>query len=259
MKKNSIVLLLAAAFMIAAIYWTLHSKKALLIVEPRRHPDMKRVLEQFHQQMPLDWDLYIFHGASAGDFIEESTKNLEGRQIYLRALPGDNLKPEEYNELFKKQEFWNQVDAEDILVFQTDTALCGASPQKIERFRKYGYLGCSHWPDSYGMKGQPWAKDIPFYGIGGLSFRKKSFMLKCIRADPNVHPHRAEDVFFSECLHKETSELKPESGSVLADFCTQAHFNSESFGAHKTKLLIKKDKEAFYGYCPEARFLESQK
>jgi hypothetical protein len=165
----------------------------------------------------------------------------------------------EYNRLFKQESFWNSIDAEDILVFQTDTALCSKSPFRLDRFRKYGYLGCSHKKDSIGFQKQVWAKEFPFYGIGGLSFRKKSFMLKCIQENPNVDPDYAEDVFYSECIHKETSGLKPESADVLCDFCTQHHFNSMSFGAHKTKTLKVEDKEAFYGFCPEARFLESQK
>lgn len=238
---------------------SLDVKKAMVIVEPRKHKDFERVLTMFDAKMPVDWDMYIFHGKTAKDFLEEITMKLpSGRIIYLKSLSSDNLTTSEYNRLLKQASFWNDIDAEDILIFQTDCALCSGTPFSIDRFRKYGYLGCSYKKDSIGMNKQVWSKELPFYGIGGLSFRKKSFMLKCIRKEPNVHPDRAEDVFFSECVHAERSSLKPESPQVLCDFCSQHFFNSKSFGAHKTKLMVDEDKEDFYSYCPEARFLSDQ-
>lgn len=233
----------------------------MVIVEPRKHKDFARVLKQFDAQMPSDWDLYVFHGASAKGFLQDIIKQLQsGRNIYLKSLDTDNLTAKEYNRLFKDPRFWNKVDAEDILVFQTDCALCSKTPQAINRFRKYGYLGCAYQADSIGMRNPVWSKGLPFYGIGGMSFRKKSFMMKCIKSHPDVHPDHPEDVFFSECIHEEpdSSPLKPESASVLCDFCSQHNYNADSFAAHKTKDMIKEDKEAFYSYCPEARFLEEQ-
>lgn len=234
-------------------------KKAMVIVEPRKHPDFDRVLKQFDAQMPVDWDLYVFHGKGAKDFLQDITMDItSGRNVYLKSLESDNLTANEYNKLFKQASFWNQINAEDILVFQTDCALCSKSPHNIDRFRKYGYLGCSYLKNSHGFTKQVWGTKHPFYGIGGLSFRKKSFTMKCIRERPNIDPDFAEDVFFSECVHKERGSLKPESADVLCDFCTQHAFNSKSFGAHKTKDLAKGDKDGFYAFCPEAEFLDKQ-
>lgn len=234
-------------------------KKAMVIVEPRRHPDLERVVTQFDRQMPIDWDLYVFHGKSTKDYSKNATRNCSsGRNIFLKALDVDNLTDKEYNKLFKETSFWNQIDAEDILVFQTDTAICGGSKFSIDHFRQYGYIGCSFKKDSIGFNNQLWDKKFSFYGIGGLSFRKKSFTLQCIHNKPNVDPYFAEDVFYSECVHKETGSLKPESADVLSNFCSQYNFNSRSFGAHKTKFMAKEDKDEFYGYCPEARFLDTQ-
>lgn len=38
----------------------------MVIVEPRAHPDLQYVLENFDKNMPLYYDLYIFHGKSYG-------------------------------------------------------------------------------------------------------------------------------------------------------------------------------------------------
>jgi hypothetical protein len=39
---------------------------AMVIVEPRKHHHLKYVLDNFDAHMPLDYDLYIFHGPAAG-------------------------------------------------------------------------------------------------------------------------------------------------------------------------------------------------
>ena len=87
------------------------------------------------------------------------------------------------------------------------------------------------------------------YGIGGLSFRKKSYMLKCIKNNPNIHDDFAEDVFFSECL----ADYKPDI-KALNQFCTQHKYFDKSFGLHKPLAL--KDNKELHKYCPEINILE---
>jgi len=112
-------------------------KKALVIVEPREHEYLQYVCENFDKNMDKTWDLYLFHGKSTGDFAQKATAGIKGRKVNLIPLETDNLDGDGYNALFKSLDFWNQVDAEDILVFQTDTVLCPASEFKIRDFRKY--------------------------------------------------------------------------------------------------------------------------
>lgn len=37
-------------------------RSAMVIVEPREHPNLQYVLENFDRLMPLHYDLYVFHG-----------------------------------------------------------------------------------------------------------------------------------------------------------------------------------------------------
>jgi hypothetical protein len=203
--------------------------------------------------MPPNWDLYIVHGKSFLQHAKDSVKGIN-RTIFFIPLQTDNLTANEYNYLFKQLSFWNKIDAENILVFQTDASLCGKSTFDINDFINYDYIGCPYG-NGYGKK-LIWKtnhKDEFFYGIGGLSFRKKSFMKQCILKNeiPKHYKNKKnypEDIFFSNCVDK---HKKPKSLKKLQQFCTQNKFTRKSFGAHKT-LDIKK---SFYNYCPEAKEL----
>ncbi len=237
-------------------YFEAPSSKAMVLVEPRKHKDFKRVIDLFDERMPKDWDLYIFCGKSSVDFANEASKGLS-RKVYVKPLETDNLTADEYNRMFGTKEFWNQIQAEDILIFQTDAALCKNSTFTIDDFTKYDYIGCAVNSGVYSFDQPFWYEgNSPFYGIGGLSFRKKSFMNECITKYPEKALNMPEDAFFSMCVHD--SGKKPPSGKVLSEFCTQYHFDEKSFGAHKTTQLQESDRPAFYEYCPEAKFLSEQ-
>lgn len=228
--------------------------KAMVIVEPRELAYLRYVLENFHANMPKDWALYYFHGASKGAVAKQQVAGFEGRVIHVLPLKSDNLSPDEYNELFQSAEFWNKIDAEHILVFQSDTVLCSKSPKKIDDFLKYPYIGCSYSDTTIG-EGAAWGPGTYFYGVGGLSLRKKSFMLKCIGKASTYSKRDAENARFGQCTHEEV--LKPESAGVLAEFCTQDSFARHSLGAHKTWWQLNKaHRPAFYEYCPEAKRLD---
>lgn len=229
------------------------SSKAMVIIEPREHKDLQRVIKNFDEKMPKDWDLYVFCGKSHVDFAKKAATGVS-RKVYVKPLDTDNLTAEEYNLLFETSSFWDRVDAEDILVFQTDAILCGQSKFSISDFINYNYIGCSVNQSTHGYEGPFWYDGkSPFYGIGGLSFRKKSFMKKCILDHKDKIGQMAEDVFFSTCVHETPG--KPATGKILTEFCTQYSFQENSFGAHKLKDLKEEDRERFFSYCPESKFL----
>jgi len=240
------------------------SINALVIVEPRKHKYLRAAIENFDENFDTSWDLYIFHGQSTGAFAQEAASNIKGRRVILIPLKTDNLNADQYNELFKDPEFWYKVHAENILVFQTDAAVCSKTDYSIYDFVKYDYIGCSINDKTIGTEYPYWErKGIDnFYGVGGLSFRKRSFMLECIRNNPNVKANYPEDVFYSNCVAN--SPNRPMKGADLNKFCTQASFTGKykSLGAHRTSIL--KDEAAsavdpFHAYCPEAKSIEQFK
>lgn len=226
---------------------------AAVIVEPRRHPLLPAVLKNVHERLPKSWDLYIFHGPANAAYVQTATAPLKGRRIFQKGLEKENLTAGDYNELMTSESFWNQVDAEHILVFQTDTVLCGKGPLDMSSFLKYPYIGCSYDTKHVGER-VPWPGKA-FYGVGGLSLRKKSFMLDCIRSTPRS-AGKGEDVFFSECVAKRADRVK--DAATLGAFCTEYYLNQPKFvGVHKTHHDFKGNKGQLFQICPEARLLES--
>lgn len=264
LKENTIILgVITFSIIIFSYlhYSGLLYSKALVIVEPRKHEHLQYVCENFDKNICKSWDLYIFHGKSAGAYAQMATSGIKGRRVHLIPLETDNLDATGYNALFKSLDFWNQVKAENILVFQTDAVICSASEFKIRNFMKYDYIGCGSYAGAIGNKKEVWAKEYSkgnsFYGVGGLSFRKNSFQKQCIRKYPNIATDYPEDVFYSNCV--EDSPNKPESAEVLANFCTQDSFSKKSFGAHNTWYMKEDDKIPFYKFCPVAEILKTKK
>jgi hypothetical protein len=234
------------------------ANSAMVILEPRNHPKLKAILENAHTNMPPEWHLYVFHGEDplTAAAAEAAVANIrQSRKVFLKSIGLNNMTPTDYNQKFQTKEFWNQVDAENILVFQTDSILCGK--RNINDFIKYDYIGCP-LNDSYGVK-TPWPgpNEKLFYGTGGLSFRHKSFMLKCI--DKYGNTGLAEDVLFSKCVHESPPERRPESSETLHQFCTQKglpKFNQPSFGVHKLSDVESKDIVPLFEFCPDAKLLQ---
>jgi hypothetical protein len=226
-------------------------KNAIVIVEPRAHELLKQVIDNFNDIMDKSWDLYVFHGQSNKEFAHNATNHIKDRNKFLIPLDTDNLNANEYNKLLKDKNFWNKINAEHILVFQTDSILCKNSKYKIDDFLKYDYIGCPYNGTIIGDNTKIWGETNHFYGIGGLSYRKKSFMMDCINNNSNIEPEFAEDVFYSNCVAK--SKNKPESANVLNKFCTQFFGLDISFGVHKPTQLA--DRETFSKYCPEINIL----
>ena len=222
----------------------------MLIVEPRRHADLQRVLRNFDALGPEGYDFVIFHGRGHRAHALQAAAGLR-RQVTLHELPTDNLDAGQYSALLKDAAFWNRLTAENVLVFQTDTALCSKSPHTLQAFHHLPYVGAAY--DAAGIgRNSHWGEHA-FYGVGGLSFRKRSVMLQCIADGADAGAEQPEDVFFSNCVDSRPD--RPPDARTMSAFCTQNSFSAPSWGAHKTSLLHPRHRQAFGRYCPEADFM----
>ena len=248
-----IIFIIIIIFFVSKYIITNIAKKAMVIVEPRDHKLLKDVIENFDKNMSIEWDLYVFHGKSHRKFAEEAVSSIKNRNVYLLSLDTDNLTADGYNSLFTKVRFWNKINAEHILVFQTDTVICENSLNKINKFLKYSYVGCPF--DDKKVGDHPIWGNYAFYGIGGLSIRKKSFMVDCIKKNPDIEDNYAEDILFSKCI-KDNGNPENITIDVLNNFCTQHIYTKNSFGAHKVNIDLPNDqKNKFYSFCPAAIIL----
>lgn len=192
-----------------------------IIVEPREHPALEFVLNNFLSNLSDEWNIIVFHGNKNIEFLEKIIKNTLEKfinRISLVNLLVDNLTIHDYNHLFMKSTIlYDNIPTETFLVFQTDTIIFEKHKHLINEFLKYDYVGAPIQQS-----------ENNWVGNGGLSLRKKSKMLEIINNEP--YQNIPEDLFFS--LPNNVSIYKP-SVNEAKYFSVEGFFNEVSFGCHQ--------------------------
>lgn len=162
-------------------------KLSAVIVEPRAHEWLRPVIYNMaHVYGGGDVALHIFHGTENEAFVKNICRDFTG--ITYHNLNVANLTIDEYNHLLTSADFWNNMNSEFALIFQTDTII----RRRIDNvFFNYDYVGAP-WPFqvSYSMRPE---KNV---GNGGFSLRRVSTMRSIATLDSISGQN--EDVFFAE-------------------------------------------------------------
>ena len=169
-----------------------------MIVEPRKHKLLESVIKNVHEH--LNWPIILLHGTENVDFILASPylhSLIEKNDLILSTTGVENFNNASYNNLMLSESTWQNIPAENILLFQTDAIVCG-NTESLSQFLQYDYVGAP-WNAHYQDNG-------PSVGNGGLSFRKRSAM---IRATRNMgYKGGNEDVVFANLGYGYSMHLK---------------------------------------------------
>lgn len=212
---------------------------AVLFVEGRAHGWMDYVLRVHRHYTGPDWMFYL---VGPSNITKQWRKQYDGPMIQIIDLPerfGDlSDYPKQINDLYMSEFIWDEViQCERVLISQVDALLLRHG---IEDFFEYSYVGAPVYPESHptidwrlvSNKG-----DHHYGGNGGLSFRRKSFMLKqlkeCkLKLENDGGDFISEDSWFSACLW--------ESGAPLPTLAMANRFSTGSrcevdipIGVHK--------------------------
>lgn len=203
-----------------------------MIVEPRRHPALKFVLQNFAAHLPGDWKILIFHGKENHEYVSDIIEQMEDPSRFLKPiqLEIDNLTLFQYNKVLMSQAFYQCIPTETILIFQTDTMIL--EPTQLHEFLSYDYVGA------------PWKTG--HVGNGGLSLRKKSKMITIITTVNQFHMN--EDVYFSM---QKVVPLKKPTFQEAQRFAVETVFHPSPFGIHAPwKNLSFKEMNTLCGTYP---------
>ncbi|XP_072042878.1 UDP-galactopyranose mutase-like [Amphiura filiformis] len=126
-----------------------------------------------------------------------------------------------------------EIDAEHVFFLQPDGMVCRNG---IDDFLEYDYVGAP-WPH---------LPDGLIQGNGGMSLRKRSFVLKCLQSY-HKHKNDTEDVYFANCAkdlgHVPDLKVNQESGM-------EGIWSENSLTVHKSwfqgKLTLGRDKRTAY-------------
>jgi len=237
------------------------NKSAVMMVDPRNQ-DLYPVLVSVEKQIPMDWDFYMFGSKANENAIRTWFRDNSKRRLHFLHIPekymhsgGGNLK---YSEFLEDKWIWETIKAEHILLVQTDAAICDHGKININEFTKFPYIGAAYGGEE--GAGTFWADTYPgayFYGVGGITMRKRSFMLNCIKNNKSGHG-TPEDVYFSTCLGQAVNndKLKP-NAKDMHKFGIETNYDAKygrpSFAVHKPGLsMTKEDMVALRADCPAA-------
>jgi len=198
-----------------------------VIIEPRKHKALEFVLTNFTSMLDNRWKFIIFHGNRNINYINKiiNEKLINDRnRIQLINLNVDNLTIHDYNSLLYDPKFYDNINTEIFLIFQTDTMICSKYKDNIYNFLNYDYVGAPQWEGEN-------------VGNGGLSLRRKSKMLeiidKCIdRKMYSPNQLHNEDSFFSNICIDKVKINKP-SFNEAKEFAIEGVYSDKSFGIHK--------------------------
>ena len=222
-----------------------------VIVEPRKDKMLIKVIKNYLKLLPNETKIQIFHGTKNKKFINKYfKKEIDSNKICLSNLKIKNLNIKEYNRLLTSEDFYNKINGENILIFQMDTGLCSKTDNKIEDFLEYDYVGAP-WSNQETVFYNDLEDNVKEYtlknkvGNGGLSFRKKSQIIKFIKE--KKYDGEPEDVYFSK-----SKFFKYPNVDVASKFSTEFLLNEKSYGYHAAfKVLNNEEKVIFGESCPE--------
>jgi hypothetical protein len=199
-------------------------KYTAVIIEPREHPALEFVLQNFNDNLSDEWQFLVFHGNKNKEYTEEICKKIfKPERVKLQNLNVDNLTIKDYNNLLVSKEFYNNIPTEVFLIFQTDSIICKSNKDLINDFINYDYIGA------------PWTDKT--VGNGGLSLRKKSKMLEII--NNCAYNNQAEDLYFTKACPNISRNIP--SFEDAKRFSVETVYNDTSFGVHKPWNYIKGD------------------
>ena len=215
------------------------SSKALVIVEPRIHENLEFTIKNIAYYCK-GWSLYIFHSKENKKLIEKILAHNLTNTNLIEFSEGNITRDEYCNLLYSVDRFWNKIDADMILIFQTDAYI---RRRGIEDFLHYDYVGA------------PWAysnhtefSDLEFdIGNGGLSLRRKSVMIEILKQNP---PDKEvnEDLYFSYWCSK-LNYKKPNKDEAMKVFVEQIYYH-DPIGLHQPNIFnnIKSNFPPFKNY-----------
>ena len=210
-------------------------KYSAVIVEPRKHPALRYVLQNFLENLSDEWIIIILYGTNNHAFIENiinTSLNQYTNRIRKHSLNVSHYDLYSYNDLLLREHFYEFIPTDIHLIFQVDTIICAEHKDLINSFLKYDYVGA------------PWlSSPVKGYGEfhvgnGGLSLRKKHKLLDKFKNCPLSVDERnrknksylLEDVYFSQ--GKYCNLFKPSKEEAKL-FCMEGTFSEISFGIHQ--------------------------
>lgn len=250
-------------------------EKVAVIVETRKYKALSFVLKNVMSNLNAEWKLQIFHGLNNLEYIKDIIENdnflkdIKDRIIFNN-LNIENISQDDYSyQIMLNEDFWNKCIGDTILIFQSDSMLCPNSKFDISEFEHFDYIG-GYWGGPIGPNGHcntEYTLDeyYPVVMNGGLSLRKKQFMLDIIKNELKPYLEQGgnpcEDYFVTACVRNMPTARQVRNFSIDCGYISPLDMETP-FGVHKPwGVLPKKGHGKYYNeikkVCSGVEKLES--
>lgn len=235
---------------------SISTQKAAAIVENRPLDNLIPIILHFSSILGPEWPIHIFTSSQNTGIFSESVpfqRGVSAGLFHVRTLPADEAlnTHASVSGFFTKPWFWEAMaPAEHILIFQADSILCSRSPQKVEDFLEYDFVGAP--VDE--------ARGLGMGYNGGLSIRNRTKCLEIVTTyDWQVERHGDhsegnvdyEDQWFSKKMREVRANLP--TTEVAMKFSVETMWYDKPLGYHQPNVWQKDRMEEIYKWCPEYR------
>jgi hypothetical protein len=115
------------------------SERAIVFVEPRKHPSTEFVLRNFTLFLP-NWKIIVVHGTENELYMKTICSSIKAEFEFINCKVA-NLPNQSYNTLFTAPSFWALLPPK-VIIAQTDTLLMKPATAEIESLlEKYSFVG----------------------------------------------------------------------------------------------------------------------
>ena len=193
---------------------------ALVIVETRALPHLPHVIASAVRTHP-GWHLYVYAPLPVHEFLEQGGSLGSGvyTKVTLEPIP---MTPAHYSKLLLSREFWDVIQEEHVLVFQSDCAVVRPTPPDFMRYDYIGAVCGLLLPSRFVMN-------------GGLSLRRRSAMLRAILMMTEIEAEEPEDVAFMLTMRRNSPAFVMPTMDECDDFAIESQGNPlTAVGVHGT-------------------------
>jgi hypothetical protein len=183
-------------------------------VEPRQHYAVEFVVKNALHHLPAGWGVHVVHGKTNGKYVRHVLADMAN--VRFSEIPVGVMRIFDYNNLLKSKDFWLALNAENVLIVQTDSVILNGN---INDFIGYDYIGAP-----WHTENERWSKmtDILPGGVGngGFSLRTTTAALAIIERYGNItNGFEHEDIFFAK--HMTAMGFKLGTRTAAYNFCVE--------------------------------------
>jgi len=228
-------------------------KNKTVLVEPRETEHLEFLIKNTVMKMGNNWGHIIY--CSNKNYFHVKTICVEiSDEIEIRILAESFKTIDDYNKLLMSVEFWESLNCEKVLIYQTDTFIINDFNNE---FLKFDYIGATFGYAEHvkSIRKRTNLRHISLVGNGGLSLRSTKAMITALKDEEAIYKFQkeefcnckdllAEDVFFSSYLFNNGFKVaNPFEGD---EFCINI--------SYKHKEEIKIEDNPFALHKPELYF-----